>query len=117
MKSDELAQKVEKIVEKCHSSQVVLLSDAFVDGGTDGGAMMMGARLARAAVNEIRGDSAAPSRYGIWANTVRDHIIEALGKLENSRVDRETLQKLRDAANSMSAFAEVQALLDQGSDG
>ena len=56
------------------------------------------------------GGEAVFSRYAIWANTVRDHIAEALEILDTDRAEAERL--LRHAQNSLSAFSEIQSRFD-----
>lgn len=68
-------------------------------------------RLRRAAVDQLSGDLGALSRYGIWANTVRDNIREAEAAIDDGN-RREVRRFLFRAANAMSAFAELQAQFD-----
>ena len=73
---------------------------------------MLGIRLARAGGNQAREDMAAISRYGIWANTVRDHVRTARELVRDGESQERVLEHLRLAANSLSAFADIQALFD-----
>ena len=107
-----LEERINEIIEKYHSSRAVILSGAYTDGGTEGGLHGMGMRLARAAGNHVRADPASQARYGIWANTVRDHVLEAISALDQVGADSHSIQKLRSAANSLSAFADIQALFE-----
>jgi hypothetical protein len=52
-----------------------------------------------------------PSRYGIWANTVRDNIRQVDIEIDNGNM-REARRLLYRAANSLSAFSELQANFD-----
>jgi hypothetical protein len=85
----------------------IVLSHAYGDGGTEG----LSPRLSRAALNQISEGEATFSRYAIWANTVRDNILRAISLLENQDTDEAYCHLVR-AANSLSAFAEIQALVD-----
>ena len=106
------AETIEQVVARYHQTDDLLMSTAYSDGGTDGGSMMLGARLARAAGNQDRGDTAAFSRYAIWANTVRDHVLSALESISRSGTHAGATEHLRVAANSLSAFSDIQSLLD-----
>ena len=68
-------------------------------------------RLLRAALNQVSDGPAMVSRYAIWAETVRDNIITALD-VDDQEEQRRLLTR---AANSLSAFAEVQSLFDSDS--
>lgn len=105
-------EQLDLIVERYHSTSGLVLSEAFPDGGTEGGARMLGIRLARAGGNQLQGDPAAISRYGIWANTVRDHVVAAHDLVHSGGSCERALEHLRLAANSLSAFADIQAILD-----
>lgn len=97
-----------EIINRYRSSQDILISQAFLDGGTQDPA----GRLLRAAENQAcHGDGMATlSRYAIWANTVRDNIIEAARSIKK---DPETsLKFLTKAVNNLSAFCDIQALFD-----
>lgn len=84
----------------------------FPDGGTD----MLFPRLNRAAMNQLEAGAATSSRYGIWAVTCRDHIAAALEALDEGESRRAT-ELLRLSANSLLAFAAVQAMVDPLHDG
>jgi len=98
---------VDRIIEKYDSESEFRISEAYPDGGTG----MLSGRLHRAALNQIELGAATFSRYAIWANTVRDHIVAAeramtAGDLEESR------RLLYSAANSLSAFSDIQAVYE-----
>lgn len=103
MKEDELF----KIIEKYDTDREFLISTAFLDGGID----PLFGRLHRAAINQNCGGEAAISRYGIWANTVRDNIRQADVEIENGNIAA-ARRLLRRAANSLSAFSELQTHFD-----
>ena len=71
------SSKLSEIINTYNASPEIL-ANAFSDGGTD----MLWSRLERAASNQIEHSEAAISRYAIWANTVRDHISEAIHLIE-----------------------------------
>jgi hypothetical protein len=98
---------VNQIIESFDREDKVVLSEAYSDGGTD----PLSPRLGRAVLNQISEGDATFSRYAIWANTVRDNIIRAISLLENQDTD-EAYRHLVRAVNSLSAFTEIQALLD-----
>jgi hypothetical protein len=99
-------RRIERVLERFDDDQQLLRSSAYDDGGLQ----MLTGRLARAAHNQATDGAATFSRYAIWANTVRDHIAEALRLLDSDRSEAERLLRL--AHNSLSAFAEIQALFD-----
>lgn len=103
MTEEELAE----IIEKFDSDQEFRVSQAFQDGGVD----PLFGRLHRAALDQFCDDRAMSSRYGIWANTVRDNIRLADSEIENGNM-REARRLLYRAANSLSAFAELQGEFD-----
>ena len=82
-------------------------STAYGDGGID----PLWGRFARAATNQIESGEATLSRYAIWANTTRDNIVQALTLLEAGDVEEARCLMIR-AANSLSAFSDVQAYFD-----
>ena len=98
---------IDQIIEVFDCEDEVILSKAYADGGTEG----LSGRLSRAALDQISKDDAAFSRYGIWANTVRDNILCAMKLLENQDI-HEAKRFLVRAVNSLSAFSEIQALTD-----
>lgn len=89
----------------------LMISNAYGDGGLE----PLWPRLERAAMNHLDGAPATPGRYGIWANTVRDILIEAIRQLDRSDLSAARNGMVR-AANSLSAFSDVQALLDPRGD-
>ncbi|MBL0226083.1 MAG: DNA-3-methyladenine glycosylase I [Geobacteraceae bacterium] len=98
-------EEIQEIIEKFDSEQEFRVSQAFQDGGID----PLSGRLHRAAVDQLSEDKAMSSRYGIWANTVRDNIRQAHIEIESGNMRERRL--LYRAANSLSAFAELQANL------
>lgn len=96
--------EMEEIIKKFDTDREFRVSQAFLDGGTD----PLVARLHRAAFDQLCDDKAMSSRYGIWANTVRDNIRQADTEIDNGNM-REARRLLYRAANSLSAFAELQA--------
>lgn len=84
-----------------------MTSNAYPDGGLD----PLWPRFERAVMNQAEGEEATLSRYAIWANTVRDNIIEAIVLMDKGS-DAETKALLIRAANSLSAFSEIQSYFD-----
>jgi hypothetical protein len=99
--------RISEIVNACRDREDQFVSDAYGDGGPDG----IFPRLERAAINQLDSGDASFSRYAIWTNTVRDSIIEAIKYFEDGR-DSDAKELLRKAINGLSAFSEIQALLD-----
>lgn len=95
-------------VIKIYNSPDIQVSKAYEDGGLD----PLWPRLERAAMNQVELGAAAASRYGIWANTVRDNILEAMRLLQSGQSDDATPLLVR-SANALSAFSEIQHLLDR----
>lgn len=95
--------EIDKIISEFENDSSLLVSDAYGDGGT----VALFARLRRAALNQADNGEATVSRYGIWGNTVRDHISTAIRAIE-SEDKAEALRLLTLAHNSMSAFSEIQ---------
>ena len=79
---------------------------------SDGGLAHLGGRLGRAALNHVESGLATESRYGIWGNTVRDHILEAIDLQRKGRIE-DAQRLLLLAVNSMDAFSRIQALMDK----
>jgi hypothetical protein len=98
---------IERIIGQFDDYENLIISDAYPDGGTT----MLFPRLERAALNQCDGGGATVSRYGIWANTARDHILEAISALEKNDV-REVRRLLVGTHNSLSAFCEIQKYCD-----
>ena len=105
-RASDLEQSIDQIIERFDNDERLLRSDAYGEGGIH---LLMG-RLGRAALNQVDDGEATLSRYAIWANTVRDHIAEANRLMDSDRGQAQRL--LRHAHNSLSAFAEIQALFD-----
>lgn len=99
-------KEITAIIERYSTDQEIIISKAFPDGGL--GLIMP--RLGRAALNQIDDGEAVFSRYAIWANTVRDTILEAAKRIEQGRSEREIRPLLTEVANSLSAFSDIQAL-------
>lgn len=100
-------EEMEEIVERFDTDREFLISRASLDEGPD----PLFGRLRRAALNQTSEGKATVSRYGIWANTVRDNIRQADVEIENGNMT-EARRLLGRAANSLSAFAELQAHFD-----
>lgn len=98
-----------KIMAKFDQSAVIK-SSAYPDGGLD----PLWPRFERAALNQVEGGEATLPRYAIWANTVRDNIIEAIDLQEKGEDEKAKTMLVR-AANSLSAFSEVQSFFDPNS--
>lgn len=90
-----------------YDDTILRVSSAYRDGGVEG----LRPRLERAALNQISDEDTAFSRYAIWANTVRDNIREAI-RLINQGKNDDAQRLLVRAANSLSAFSEIQAHFD-----
>ena len=99
---------IEAIIEKYSAAHEFRISTAFPDGGVG----LLLPRLGRAALNQCENGEAVFSRYAIWANTARDTIIEAAKRIEQGRREREIRPLLKEVANALSAFSDIQALLD-----
>jgi hypothetical protein len=81
--------------------------------GRDSGTDPLWPRLHRAASNDLEGGEATWSRYAIWANTVRDNIVEGIAA-QNEGDLRKANHHLVRAANSLAAFADLQSALHEG---
>jgi hypothetical protein len=99
-------KKLQQIIAKYDQGRLQV-SRAYCDGGIDG----VWPRFERAASNQCVDGDATLSRYAIWANTVRDNIIEALQLMERGNA-KDAAPLLILAANSLSAFSDVQAYFD-----
>jgi hypothetical protein len=104
----EVVVKIQDILDRYERSSALLVSEAYPDGGLE----PLFPRLGRAALNQLEEGPAMVSRYAIWANTVRDTIIECIRELGDNPDNREAIKKLVWAANSLSAFADIQKLMD-----
>jgi hypothetical protein len=100
-------EELEQIVERFQTDREFIISKAFLDGGVN----PLFPRLRRAALNQLCQGQATISRYGIWANTVRDNILQAENEMSKGNLD-EARRFMHFAANSLSAFAEIQAHFD-----
>ena len=96
-----------QILEYFETDHEFRVSKAFMDGGLDSPFP----RLRRAALNQLCDGEATISRYGIWANTVRDNIRQADREMRTGNL-AETRRLMCRAANSLSAFAELQTHFD-----
>ena len=86
-------------------------SDIILDNDYESGEINpLWQRFERAAINQFEDGDATLSRYAIWANTVRDNIIECINKIECDPV--EARKHLIRAANSLSAFSQLQTYFD-----
>lgn len=103
---EHLAELLQEIVRQ-HDQPELIISQAYQDGGVD----PLWPRFERAAINQIEDGKSTVSRYGIWANTVRDNIVEAMRVLESGDALAAHTHLVR-AANCLSAFSEFQALFD-----
>lgn len=99
--------EMDSLVDRFDTDHEFRISHAFPDGGLD----PLFARLRRAALNQACVGEATVSRYGIWANTVRDNIREADEHVQAGNLP-EARRLMRRAANAMSAFAELQGRFD-----
>lgn len=103
---------INQIIRVFNREDEIVSSGAYGDGGTD----PLFPRLGRAALDQACKDGATIIRYAIWANTVRDNILQAIELLDKFEM-REANRYLVRAANSLSAFAEIQALFDTSKTG
>jgi hypothetical protein len=97
-------REMERIAEHFDTDREFVVSKAYGDGGVDG----LVPRLLRAAGNQLGDGDATVSRYAIWANTVRDNIRVAEQEMSEGNLER-ARSLMRRAANSLSAFSELQA--------
>lgn len=100
------AEKLGEIMD-CYDQPKLRISTAYPDAGTD----PLWSRFSGGVINQMDGGEAMPARYAIWANTVRDNIIEGLKAMEAGNTEAGRHHLIR-AANSLSAFADVQAYFD-----
>lgn len=98
--------KLGEIVDR-YGQPELRVSTAYADAGTD----PLWSRFTGVVINQMDGGEAMPARYAIWANTVRDNIIEGMKAMEEGNVEAGRHHLIR-AANSLSAFADVQAYFD-----
>lgn len=93
---------ISKIVEKYSTEKGLVIGTDFQDRSLE----LLFARLERAALSEAGDESF--SRYADWINTVRDTIIEAIKMINENPRDKKIKILLIKAANSLSAFSEIQ---------
>jgi len=105
-------ERVEEIIKAHECDNRIMVSSAYGDGGLD----PLFGRLQRAAVNQVEDGTATLSRYGIWANTVRDNLREALLRYDSGET-QEATRLIRRSIDALSAFADIQAVCDQMRDG
>ena len=110
--SERLLDQLHTIGQRYHTLEIVAPSTAYKSGGSSLEPGVLGGRLLRGAGNVAHGDPAMFSRYGIWANTMKDLVLRALRDLEQGRSGGETVQRLQLVANSLSAFCDIQTLFD-----
>ena len=110
--SKRLLEQLHTICEHYCTLERVAPSKAYGDGGDSLDIGRLRSRLMRGAGNVAHGDPAMFSRYGIWANTLKDLVLRALRDVERDAPDGETVQRLQLVANSLSAFCDIQTLFD-----
>ena len=101
-----LERKLSEIIRKYERTDDFLISTAYGDGGLG----PLFPRLERAVLNQIDGGDATLNRYAIWANTVRDNLIEVIKVIE--REPDKAIRHLKIAVNSLSCFSDIQAHFD-----
>ncbi len=77
----------------------------------DAGSDLLWGRFSLAVGNQIELGDATPSRYAIWANTVRDNIANAIELMKADEMEEAKRLMVR-AINSLSTFSDVQAYID-----
>lgn len=102
-------ERLSRLLHEAADSRDLLRKRPYSDGGIE--EPWLFSRLHRAAMNHLSGGTATTSRYGIWAMTCRDHVAEAVRMLEEGE-EREARALLVKAANALTAFAEIQRMLD-----
>ncbi len=100
------AEQLQALIER-YDQPGLIVSEAYADSPLD----RVWSSFWGGALNQAEGGAAMASRYAIWANTVRDSIIEGMKAMEAGRADEGRALLVR-AVNSLSAFADVQAYLD-----
>lgn len=101
-------EKILSIISKCNS-QRLLSQTPLIYSKND--ITYLFPRLERAAINQIENGDATISRYALWAETVRNCILYGASLFEEG--DAECGKNLIiQAANSLSAFYEIQAHFD-----
>lgn len=102
-----LRENIDSIIERCSKA-----SEILENSYSAGGCFSLWPRFERAAMHQISGAPMAFSRYTIWANTVRHNMAEALRQLDMGHTE-DARRRLVEAANSLSAFSEVQSLFER----
>jgi len=97
---------VKDIITK-YSQESLFVSNVYSDGGVD----PLWPRFEQAVMNQVDDGDATISRYAIWANTVRDNILEGLELIDQGEAEQARYHLIR-VANSLSAFSEVQRHFD-----
>lgn len=106
MPREVLRERASNLIKE-YSKDVLVAPKAFGDGGLD----PLWGRFERALGNQVEGGDATVSRYAIWANTVRDNILEGMKLAEDGNFERANHHFVR-AANSLAAFSEAQSFFD-----
>ena len=101
-------EQIKDLIKWYQNSLTLKVSEAYQDGGLE----PLFGRLERAAINQVDCGDATVSLYAIWANTLRDTIIACIRELGGDAENREEIKKLVQVANALSAFSDIQALLD-----
>lgn len=104
---EEQRKAIVNIINK-YSSPKRLISQAYEDGGIE----PLWARFERATTSQLCSPDSTVSRYGIWANTVRDNLIAGIKEVQSGNISEGDKFFTR-AINSLSAFSDVQALFDK----
>lgn len=99
-------EKLSEIIARYDQAEL-RISSAYPDAGTE----HLWSRFWGGVANQIEGGEAMAARYAIWANTVRDNIVAGMQAMEAGDTEAGKLHLIQ-AANSLSAFADVQAYLD-----
>jgi len=102
-----MMDQIFEIIRTHDDDSRIVISQTFSDGGTG----PLFGRLERAASNQVCDGGSMSSRYGIWANTVRDNLVDALAYIDEDSSDAS--KKITRCINSLSAFAEIQGLFDK----
>jgi hypothetical protein len=99
-------EKLGEIMDR-YDQPELRVSTAYSDAGTD----PLWSRFSGGVINQMEGGEAMSARYAIWANTVRDNVIEGMKAMEVGNTEAGRHHLIR-AANSLSAFADIQAYFD-----
>ena len=100
------AEQLQALIDRYDQPELIV-SEAYADSPID----RVWSSFWGAAMDQAEGGDAMAARYAIWADTVRDSIIEGVKAMEAGDADDGRAFLIR-AANSLSAFADVQACLD-----